>query len=485
MRCRLISVKRAYIGGPRHTLRAVWPALVICGLAVFGLLAMINPVLVLAVPLAIGFLICIVKPNIGLYALIGMLFFVPVTINAGWPGQTTTYVFYAAMALTLGGRLSRIFKGTQPIGESAAMLWLLLPVALLGVVHGTGVGEWLTVARPLIVLVLVIWHVRAEARLSPERIRRAAVMVAWAAPALALLAIYQRITGSWPILDTFAVSKSYTSRGDPSRTSAIMGHAILYGSYCMVAAVISATLKPKWWKILLAAALVGLILSGARSAWIGAGIALFILLLIRRPKINFWGLYSGLLGSCLVVLAILLYPHAVNEVAAAFTGRLDNLAESSSALARNLRVDLAWRQITDTEDTWWWGLGPGALVLYFTVTKVGDNLAATFDNSYLSMWYEYGVIPLAVFSIVGLVAILRKGATTGRLLMLAVIAQIYFFDFYQWPLMIGAIGLAAGLRHQAVPLAGGLTVPPASGTSLMPKPRGSSNLPVAPALRSS
>jgi hypothetical protein len=440
------------MGAPRHTQNEIWPALLVIGaLLVLGLMALINPLLVVALLVAAGFIACTLKPDIGLYALMAILFFIPVTINAGWPGQTSTYVFFAALALAIGGRLARVLRGEQSISESAWVLWLLLPVALSGVVHGTNIGEWFTVARPLIVLVVVVWHVRAEARLSPERMRRVAVMIAWAAPALVLLAVYQRITGLWPVLDTFASSKSYTSRGDPSRTPAIMGHPIIYGSYCMVAAVISAALKPKQWEMLFAAAFMGLVLSGARSAWIGAAVALLVLLLIRRPKTNFRGLYSGLLVACAVVLAMILFPHAVAEVVASVSGRLENVAESSSALARNLRADLAWRQISDTDASWWWGLGPGSLVAYFTVTKVGDNLAAAFDNSYLSMWYEYGVIPVAIFSIVGLVAILRKGGSTGRLLMLALVAQIIFFDFYQWPLMTGAIALAVGLQHQQVP----------------------------------
>jgi hypothetical protein len=45
-------------------------------------------------------------------------------------------------------------------------------------------------------------------------------------------------------------------------------------------------------------------------------------------------------------------------------------------------------------------------------------------------------------------AILRKGGLLGRLLMLAVGVCIIFFDFYQWPLMIGAIALAVGSRQK-------------------------------------
>jgi hypothetical protein len=437
------------MGESRRTLGEVGPALIAIGaLLILGILAMFNPLLAVTVPLGIGFLVCMFRPSIGIYVLMALLFFVPVTINAGWPGQTTTYVFFAALALALGGRLSRAMTGKQSLADSSAILLLLLPIVLVGFIHGTAVGAWLTATRPLIVLVVVAWHVRAEVRLAPERLRSVAVMLAWAAPALLLLAAYQRIAGSWPVLDEFATSKSYTSRGDPSRTAAIMGHPILYGAYCMVTAVIVAALRPKWWKWLLAAALLGLVLSGARSAWIGTAAALLVLLAMHRPRITFWGWYSALLLACATLLAMIFYPQVLNDLVDTAAGRLENLTQSSSALARNLRVDIAWYQISGSGESWWWGLGPGALVEYFSGVQISDNLAATFDNSYLSLWYEYGVVTLAAFAVVALCAIFRRGSSVGRLLMLAIVTQICFFDFYQWPLMIGAIALAAGLRQQ-------------------------------------
>ena len=231
-----------------------------------------------------------------------------------------------------------------------------------------------------------------------------------------------------------------------------MGHSILYGGYCMVSALISAVLAPKWWRVLLLASIGGLLLTGARSAWLGAAVALLVVLVVRRPKISFWGLYSGIVGLSLLLVAMIAFPHAVDEVVAAASGRLENFAESQSALARQLRVDLAWGQIAHTEFSWWWGLGPGALVAYFSSTKTKDNLAATFDNSYLTLWYDYGVIPVLLLAIMLLVMVLRPGALLGRVLALGIAVQIIFFDFYQWPLMIGAIALAAGLRqHQKLP----------------------------------
>ncbi|WP_285247169.1 O-antigen ligase family protein [Pseudarthrobacter sp. efr-133-R2A-89] len=415
-----------------------------------AVLAVVKPILVLAVPVVAAFVYFIIRPGAGVYALVGMLFFTPVTINLGWPGQASTYVFYASLALAILGRIVRALTRKQKLSEAAWILLFLLPIMLTGLVHDTSFGGWFTNAKPLLVLVVVSWHVVAEARLDPQRIRRAALMVAWAAPALFLLAAFQRIAGYWPVLDQYAIARSYTSRGDAARSAAIMGHSILYGGYCMVTAVISAVLTPKWWKVLLTVSLGGLLLTGARSAWLAAAVALLIVFVIRRPKISFWGLYAGLLGLCALVLAMTSFPHAVDEVVAAASGRLENFAESASALARQLRVDLAWRQIAHTEFSWWWGLGPGALVAYFTVTKTADNLAATFDNSYLTLWYDYGVIPVVLFAVVLLAMILRKGPMLGRVLTLGIATQILFFDFYQWPLMIGAIALAAGLRQGVV-----------------------------------
>jgi hypothetical protein len=227
-----------------------------------------------------------------------------------------------------------------------------------------------------------------------------------------------------------------------------MGHSILYGGYCMVAATISATLKPRHWKWLFAASLAGLVLSGARSAWLGMAVIFILLLVIYRPKVTFLRAYGLLLLTCGVLFAMIAAPQAVDDITGTAWGRIDNVTESVSALARQLRVNMAWVQITDNESTWTWGLGPGALVAYFTVVTISDSLAATFDNSYLTLWYEYGVIPVVILSVALLVGIFRNGPTVGRLLLLGITIQIWFFDFYQWPLMIGAISLAAGLRQQ-------------------------------------
>lgn len=419
---------------------------VVLGWACFGILALTDPLLVLAIPAALVFLICVFRPNLGIYVLMALLFFAPVTVNLGWSGQTTTYVFFAAAALALGGRLARFFTKAQRVGEQFWIMWLLVPVALLGVIHGTALADWWVDARSLMVLVVVAWHVSAEAKLDPERMRRVAIMIVWAAPALAVVALHQRAVGFWPFFDQYASSASYTSRGDPSRSASIMGHPILYGSYCMVASVVAAALKPKNWKLLLGAALIGLILSGARSAWIGAGVALFLLVLVYRPRISFWGMYSGLIILCIVLVAFIVAPDLSAKFVEIATGRVDNLAGSQSSLARQLRGNIAWSQIDATDETWWWGLGPGALVAYFARSSIGDNLAATFDNSYLTLWYEYGIITLAAFSLVMVAAILRGGAPAGRVLMVAIAAQVVFFDMYQWPLMMGAVALAAGLR---------------------------------------
>jgi hypothetical protein len=432
-----------------RTRQEIWPILLASGgIVAFLPLFMIDPLLVIAVPVAAGFLACIVRPNIGIYALVLLLFFAPVTINAGWPGQTTTYVFLAALILAIGGRISRFVTKQQSVNEASWILLLLLPVALSGILHETSLKDFWAYGKSLIVLVVVAWHVTAEARLAPERLRRVAVIIAWFAIPLFVLAAYQRATGSWPVLDQFAVAKSYTSRGDPTRTAAIMGHSILYGGYCMVAATISATLKPRHWKWLFAASLAGLVLSGARSAWLGMAVIFILLLVIYRPKVTFLRSYGLLLLTCGVLFAMIAAPQAVDDITGTAWGRIDNVTESVSALARQLRVNMAWVQITDNESTWTWGLGPGALVAYFTVVTISDSLAATFDNSYLTLWYEYGVIPVVILSVALLVGIFRNGPTVGRLLLLGITIQIWFFDFYQWPLMIGAISLAAGLRQQ-------------------------------------
>ena len=105
-------------------------------------------------------------------------------------------------------------------------------------------------------------------------------------------------------------------------------------------------------------------------------------------------------------------------------------------------------RILGSEFSSMFGLGPGSLQQYFTHHSVSDGLAATFDNSYLSLWHDYGAITLAVLvSLLSVGIARRSGSPPGRLLLLSTAVSIFFFDFYAWPLMLGVIMLAVGLRE--------------------------------------
>lgn len=97
------------------------------------------------------------------------------------------------MTLAVGGRLSRVVRGTLGIGDHWPFYGSSFRSRCGGVVQGTAASAWFTDARSLIGLVVVVWHVREEAKLRLGRMRCIALMVAWAAPALVLLAVSQRV----------------------------------------------------------------------------------------------------------------------------------------------------------------------------------------------------------------------------------------------------------------------------------------------------
>lgn len=419
-------------------------AVVVCGIA--GVL--MAPTLVALGVAALAFIACALKPNVSLYVIFALAFFTPVTISVGLPGLMLTYVFGAILFLCVAGRFVRALTKEQALGTSAGYLLWLVPIVVIGAVHGVGPIALQEAARPLIVLIVLLWHVSAEAKLSPERLRRVALMIAGVAPLLLLLAVYQRAAGYWPVLDELAISPSYKSTGDASRSAAIMGHPILYSAYCMVAITVAIAIRSKWSTLIWVSAGLGLILSGSRSAWVATALVLALYVIARRPKPTPGGLGIAFVAITVVMAAAVFTPGAVDNVYGTLSGRLNDLAESESALARILRTDLAWQQITDSSETFFLGLGPGALVAYFAQNAVGDNLAKTFDNSYLTLWYEYGFFGAAALSTLVFLTLAHKGAATGKLLIIGVATQIFLFDFYQWPLMLAALALAVALREE-------------------------------------
>lgn len=379
------------------------------------------------------------------HVLFAVLFLVPVTADPGYPAKPVWVVLLAAAAIALYGRVQR-FHPDRPLA-SPGMWAFALPAA--GVVaalpHWRGPKDLVFALTPFVCYAVITWHVVEEARQDPAALRRLARAFAWLGVPVALLAVYQRASGTWPVLDELAISNAFTSSAGAGRSVGTVGHPIVYGTYCMMSMCLALALRGRLWQVPFAAGAVGLLLSGSRSAWIGMACAAVVWYLAQQRKVTRRGIALVAVSVAAGAGLVLAGPGPVRGAVEMVRSRLSNVTGSSSATARYGRYDLAWSGLRDGVDTVLFGLGPEAHVRFFQQVGVGDNLAPTFDNSYLTLWYDLGLIALLPFLAMLVVLVVKAASLAARLLVVGFAVQIFFFDFYLWPCAAATLILAAGL----------------------------------------
>ncbi|WP_346536175.1 O-antigen ligase family protein [Micromonospora sp. DPT] len=379
------------------------------------------------------------------HTLFAVLLLVPVTADPGYPTKPVWVVLLAATAIALFGRLQR-FHPDAPLA-SVGMSAFAVPVAgfLAALAHWRGPKDLVFALAPFVCYAVIAWHVVAEARRDPQAMKGLARAFAWVGVPVALLAIHQRLTGTWPILDELAISNAFTSSAGGGRSVGTIGHPIVYGTYCMMSMCVAIALRGRLWQVPFAAGAVGLLLSGSRSAWFGIAGAAVVWYLAQERKVTLRGV--GLVaaavaaGSALVVVG----PGPVRGAIEMVRSRLSNMTGSSSATARYSRYDAAWSGLRESYDTVLFGLGPEAHVRFFQQVGIGDYLAQTFDNSYLTLWYDLGLLTLLPFVALLVSLLVRSKSLVARMLVVGIAVQIFFFDFYLWPCAVAVLILAAGL----------------------------------------
>ncbi len=380
--------------------------------------------------------------------LLAVMVFVPVTADPGYPVRPVWTVLLVATAIALLGRAYR-FDPRAPLASPGLSAMLLPLVATLAALfHWRGPRVLLVALLPFACYAVIVWYVVDEARQDPDAFKRLARGLTWAGVPLLLLALYQRATGTWPVLDELAVSNAFTAHAGPDRAAGTMGHPIIYGTYCMAMICVAIVLRGRLWQVPFAANALGLLLSGSRSAWIGTAAALVVWYLAQRRKVTRRGVATvvgvAVVGAGLAVVG----PQPVRRLAGTVWSRLENLTGSSSATARYQRSGQAWSGIWDNAGTVLFGQGPEAHVRFFTEVGIDDGLAQTFDNSYLTLWYDFGAV--TVLALVVLLASLlwrRRRSLASRLLVVALAVQAWFFDCFLWPSAVAVLVLAVGLAY--------------------------------------
>jgi hypothetical protein len=119
--------------------------------------------------------------------------------------------------------------------------------------------------------------------------------------------------------------------------------------------------------------------------------------------------------------------------------------QSDSANARFTRIGTVWDGITHDWSTVIFGHGPEADVRYLEHTGIHDGQAQVFDNTYLSFWYNFGLIGVTCLLLIMLGVYRRLRSLPPRMLFIGFAAQIFFFDVWLWLAAVAVFLLAIAL----------------------------------------
>ncbi|MBM0233449.1 O-antigen ligase family protein [Micromonospora sp. STR1_7] len=452
------------------------------------------------------------------WAVFLVAFAIPVTIDFGYPTNPSYTLLLLLFVLAGWGRLHRAERDGWRRSVILAALVLPLCGLVSGLVHWHGAKPIVVGLSPLLCVGVLCWHVVEEARRDRRLVIRIAEWLTWFSVPVAAFAKYQTLSRSWPIFDQLAYHWTYTSAFDATRAVGISGHPIIYGTFAMTMALVALTIRGRFWYVPLTANLMGLVLSGTRSAWVGIALALTLWLLLRWRTISWRGVGSAILIAATAFLLVVVTPPVPTISTTAAPGpvwfppapttptsvpspaasapspatsapspansapspatsapspatsapspatsapgsadpapspatstpgtadpvggaesRLSDPLQSASANARFARISVVWDGITRNWSTVVFGNGPESNVRYLETVGIGDGEAQVFDNSYLTFWYNYGLLGLAC--LLSLLAILwwRCRSVTARVLLVALAAQVFFFDVWLW---LGAV----------------------------------------------
>jgi hypothetical protein len=287
--------------------------------------------------------------------------------------------------------------------------------------------------------------------------------ISWAGALLAVLGILQFLTGS-SLLDWISLPgmssdlaglAGLDARGGFTRASATASHPLEYGVVLCVAFPIALTLamedysrsrSVRW--IPAGVIAVASVLSVSRSALIGLVVGVLVLLPTwsRASRALF-----GALGSALVVIVGILVPGLIGTIRGLFAG----ITTDPSAVSRTSSYEAATELIGRFPFV---GKGFGTLLPRYHI----------FDNQYVLLGIELGLVGLAAFLALFICAIVsaasaraRAFTSLDRQLSQSLIAGIIsgavllaFFDGLSFPMAAGTVFLVLGLCGSARRLLG-------------------------------
>lgn len=273
--------------------------------------------------------------------------------------------------------------------------------------------------------------------------------VAWAGGLYALLGLIQFVTGENFVSDIdipglgSSGSGGVDSRGDFVRPEATARHTLEYASVITVTLPIALTLamygtSRHWIRRWLPTAFIALaaVLSVTRSALLGVVVVMAILVPTWAPRIRKTALLVMLVGAVVLYVAV---PGLAGTIMGMFSGSdpsIDSRTASYSSIGAYLQVSP------------WIGRGLGTMTADYRI----------FDNQYIGLMIEIGLIGLAAFLALILVSagcalwpkklddplIKALGPALGAATLAGAMLSA-FFDSFHFPQALGVLSLTVGL----------------------------------------
>lgn len=326
--------------------------------------------------------------------------------------------------------------------------WVFLPLTVLIVplLSATLSGQWgglVDAEKPLLAAALMGVYIAVLGDRYRDKVSAAIRALPWIGVGCAAFAALQYVSGTWLLYE--AVSLNHGAGGFAGRAAATFGHPTIYGFFAVIAAVVAVQLRQRWWPALFAVNTIGIVLSGSRSAAVALAVGVLgaLFLARRRRKASPRQHAAGWFAVAALVATAPLYMNSVGQVLGdVVAARFADASASTSFLAHEVRRDAAWDYITSDPVAFLVGHGPRGAVTYLTSTSLGDNESATFDNSYLTLWVDYGIVGLGVLLFVALWALRRCRQMVAP--MAAIAVSFYAFDFQQWTITLMLVALFGG-----------------------------------------
>jgi len=384
-----------------------------------------------------------VRVSILVAVLLGTLL-LPPTLDIRVAGLSWATLYWVLLiAAGCGLAASGITRSRWPL-----LLLLIIPAYTLIQPVQSGGASRVAVLLPGLAFVSLLSAVLAL-RPDPAALARRLVLVSLP---VHILALVQGVINSWPVIDPLSLPE-FTSAAYFGRAAGTLGHPIAYGTLAGVS-VLLAFLTPSLGRRIRYGAIIlglaGLLASGSRSAMIPiAGLILLILLgraarWLRRPTATRRGV------TRLALLCILAGPISAGGYAVVTqldTSRYQNVQESFSYRYRTMQWQAAWRLISQDAQTLTWGQGAGASTLLLSTRRLIPIWGPrTFDNSAVTLVFDFGLLGVGVMATGLLALILSPGPAAGRAVLAFLAGNALFFDAFLWPSFLALLVIGVALR---------------------------------------